>query len=284
MSTLTLDEIVSRTTDIPSIPEAALAVVRMSNDQNVTAHNIADRIAHDQSLAARVLRLSNSAYYGLPRQITTIQDAVILLGMKTVRHLALVASTFPWLARARKGYELGPQALWSHSIAVSIGAQLIAGKVKGISTDEAFTAGLLHDLGKVVLSMWLEDKLSELVMRSEVEQASFDKLEREVLGFDHGEVGAYLAERWNLPEPLHHAIRHHHRPDELEPNELLTDAVHVADILAMSLGFGIGGDGLRYGLCLGAMERLGVSGEEYDLISSEMLPAVTNALNVYGAS
>ena len=266
------------------MPEAALAVVRMSNDQNASAHALADKIAHDQSLTARVLRLSNSAYYGLPRQITSIQDAVVLLGMRTVRHLALVASTFPWLKRPRKGYSLGPQALWAHSIAVSVGAQLIAGNAKGVSSDEAFTAGLLHDIGKVVLSMWVEEKLVELVLRSEIEQAPFDQLEREVLGYDHAEVGAYLGIQWNLPESLTNTICLHHRPDELEPPCLLTDAVHVADVLAMSLGYGIGGDGLHYTLSIGAMERLGLSPEQYDVIAADMLPAVSTALNIYGAS
>ncbi len=282
MSALTIDEIIEKTTDLPSIPEAALSVVRMANDVHATASAIADRIAHDQSLTARVLRLSNSAYYGLPRQITNLQDAVVLLGMKTVRHLALVASTFPWLTQARKGYALGPHALWEHSIAVSIGSQLLAGRTRGVNTDEAFTGGLLHDIGKVVLSMWLEDKISGLVSRSIQEHLPFDQIERETLGFDHAEVGAYLAERWNLPDGLTHSIRYHHCPNNCSPTEPLVDVVHIADGLAMSLGYGLGGDGLCYQICPEAIERLGLDANFQDSVAAEMTDAIEKAMQIYG--
>lgn len=284
MSTLTLDEIVERTSDIPTIPEAALAVVRLSNDVHANASAIADKISHDQSLTARVLRLSNSAYYGLPRQITSLQDAVIMLGMKTVRHLALVASTFPWLVQPRKGYGLEPHALWTHSIAVSIGAQMIGDRTRKFSTDEAFTAGLLHDLGKIILNMWMEDKVAAMVERSLSEKIPFNLLERETLGFDHCEAGAYLAERWNLPESLILAIRYHHSPDDCDPPSLLVDAIHVADAISMSLGYGLGGDGLCYQLSDAAVERLGLSSEQIDLLTSDIVPAIDNALNIYGTT
>jgi len=283
MSTLTLQEVVERTSDIPTMPEAALAVVRMSNDLNANASVIADKISYDQSLTARVLRLSNSAYYGLPRQITSLQDAVVMLGMKTVRHLALVASTYPWLVQPRKGYGLGPQAMWEHSIAVSIGTQMIAERNRKINSEEAFTAGLLHDLGKVVLSLWMEDKVARLVERSETEQVPFNQLEREEFGFDHCDAGAYLAERWNLPAGMTNAIRYHHTPDACDPQDLLVDAVHMADVLAMGMGYGLGGDGLNYPLSSSALDRLGLTAAQCEEISAELAPAFRNAMSIYGS-
>jgi putative nucleotidyltransferase with HDIG domain len=282
MGSMTLEEIVSKTTDIPTMPEAALAVVRMSGDSQTTATKVANRIAHDQSLTTRVLRLANSAYYGLPRQIVSLQDAVVMLGMRTVRHLALVASTFPWLTQPRKGYALGPQALWEHSIAVSIGAQLLARRTRRADVDEAFTAGLLHDLGKVVLSLWMEPKLADLIKRSEQDGVAFDSLERETFGFDHSQVGAYLAERWNLPDSLVDAIRYHHTPDACDPPTPIVDIVHLADILALSLGYGLGGDGLRYSHSAGAMDRMELGTEDIEMAAAEMFPAVSESLSAYG--
>ncbi|GMV37108.1 MAG: hypothetical protein AMXMBFR61_16160 [Fimbriimonadales bacterium] len=281
MVPLTLDEIVNRTSDLPSIPEAVLSVVRLAGDADATASKVAGKIAYDQSLTARVLRLANSAYYGLPRRITSLQEAVVMLGMKTVRHLALVASTFPWLTQPRKGYALAPRALWEHSIAVSIGAQLLAARSRKVSGEEAFSAGLLHDLGKVVLSMWMEARLADLVVRCEQEQTPFDQLEREEFGFDHCDVGAYLAQRWNLPEALEKAIQYHHAPGRCDPPELLVDCVHIADVLAMTLGYGLGGDGLCYTLNTGSMQRLGLEGEDYDWVLADMQPAVSKALDAY---
>lgn len=270
---MTLEEIVRKTTDLPTMPAAAIRVIREADSSTSTAGTMAQSLAQDQSLSARVLRLANSAYYGLSRRITNLQEAVIVLGMRSIRNLAMVASTYPWMTRPLKGYGLGPRQLWTHSFGVAIGAQLVAQKARLEDSDAAFTAGLLHDLGKVALSVWLEDKVTQLIGIAIANGVTFDEAERRVLGFDHTEVGEYLAESWNLPPVLVEAIRYHHQPNLLEPASKLADAVHVGDYLTMTMGFGLGADGLQYEFFDESLERLNLSPADLDQVTDSFVLA-----------
>jgi len=167
----------------------------------------------------------------------------------------------------------GPRQLWTHSFGVAIGAQLVAQKARLDDADAAFTAGLLHDLGKVALSVWLEDKVAQLIGIAIAEGVTFDEAERRVLGFDHTEVGEYLAESWNLPSVLTQAIRYHHQPNLAEPPSKLVDAVHVGDYLTMTMGFGLGADGLQYEFFEEALERLKLSAEDLDTVTDSFVLA-----------
>lgn len=269
--TLTLEDIVSKTTDLPTMPAAALAVMREADSPTGSSRTVANHIGHDQALAARILRLANSAYYGLSRQIMDHQEAVVVLGMRCVRNLAMVAATYPWMTRPLKGYHLGPKAMWTHSFGVAVAAQQIARKTKAINEDAAFTAGLLHNLGKVALSIWLENRLQAMMALAIRDDLTFDQVERKLLGYDHADVGAYLGEKWNLPQPLVEAMRYHHNPNGCEPRSLLVDAVHVGDFLTMSMGFGLGGDGLRYEVEPEALERLKLEPTVIDEIASDFV-------------
>lgn len=266
-ASLTIEDIVAKTQDLPTLPAAALKVIQQTTSSETTAGQIAATLASDQALAARVLRLANSAYYGLSRQIAGLQDAVVVLGTQSVRNLALVASSYPWLSRPLQGYSLGPKQMWTHSFGTAIGAQLVAQRAQIPMADTVFTAGLLHDIGKVVLSVWLENKVAALYSLAVHEGVPFDVAERKLLGFDHTEVGRYVAAQWNLPEPILDAVRFHHDPNASQPSSPVADAVHVGDYLTMALGFGLGGDGLQYVLYGEALERLRLSAEDLDQVT-----------------
>jgi putative nucleotidyltransferase with HDIG domain len=268
-ATLSLEDIVKKTADLPSIPAAALAVMREADSATGTASTVASHIAQDQALAVRVLRLANSAYYGLSRQVVDLQEAVVVLGMRCVRNLAMVAATYPWMSRPLKGYGLGPKQMWSHSFGVAVAGQLLARKSEKANEDTVFTAGLLHNLGKVALSIWLENKMMAMMNFAARENATFDQVERKLLGYDHTDVGAYLGEQWNLPKELIDAIRFHHRPNECDPHSGVADCVHVADYLTMTLGYGLGGDGMRYEFFEEALSRLGLTAEDLDALACD---------------
>lgn len=272
-SMITIEDIVRKTPDLPSIPAAALRVIRETDSSTSSAGSVAHILAQDQALSVRVLRLANSAYYGMSRKIADLSEAVIVLGMRSIRNLAMVASTYPWMVRPLAGYCLGPRQLWTHSFGVAIGAQSIAEKAKLPSVESAFTAGLLHDLGKVALSIWLENKVAALIALANRDGLTFDQAERKVLGFDHTEVGQYMAEQWNLPDTLVNAIRYHHEPNLCYPHCKVVDCVHVADYLTMTMGFGLGGDGLQYGFCEEALERLGLTLLDLDEITDTFVMA-----------
>ncbi len=279
---LTIQELVERTSDLPTIPAAAIKVIRESESSTSSASSLAATLAADQSLSARVLRLSNSAYYGLSRQVSDLPEAVVVLGMRCIRNLTLVAATFPWMSRTMKGYELGPKAMWSHALAVAVGAQEVAKRANLRCLDAAFTAGLLHDIGKVALSVWLENKVCAVVSLAERESISFDEAERQVLGFDHAEVGYMLAGNWNLPVPLAEAVRFHHRPNETEPSSDLADCVHLADALAMALGLGIGADGLMYHFYPESLARLGLASQDWDVLAGDLMVSYEKYETMFG--
>lgn len=270
-TTLTLEDIVSKSSDLPTLPAAAIAVIRESESTVGSARTVAEHLCRDQALSARVLRLANSAYYGLSKQVTDLQEAVVLLGMRSVRNLAVVAATYPWMQKPLKGYALEPEAMWAHSFGVGVASNLIAKRTRAIDPDLAFTAGLLHNVGKVAMSIWLDQKLVSILNLAQRDHLAFDEVERKLLGYDHGEVGGFMAESWNLPESLVKPIRYHHRPNELSTPSHAVDIVHLADFLTMSMGYGLGGDGLRYNFAVETLARLRLSSADLDLISNEFV-------------
>jgi putative nucleotidyltransferase with HDIG domain len=267
--TLSLEALVANTPDLPTLPAAVIAVIQETESPTGSAQTVAQALSKDPALAARVLRLANSAYYSLARQVMSIPEAVVVLGMRTVRNLAMIAGSYPWMIRPFRGYDLGPHELWAHSLAVAVASQSLARRCR-LSEAEAFSAGLFHNIGKAVLSIWLEAKMPILVSPEDAANLPFDQIEKRTLGYDHTEVGAHVAEMWNLPKPLIRVIRYHHDPDLGAPNPLL-DCVHIADFLAMSAGFNPGSDGLRYEVSAGAFNRAGIEPGEIPTLLEEFL-------------
>lgn len=268
---ITIEDIIKRTPDLPSLPAAALKVMRETESSSSNANSIAQILAQDQALSVRVLRLANSAYYGLARKVVNLQEAVVVLGMRCVRNLCMVAATYPWMSRKLDGYVLGPRELWTHSFGTALGAQLFAKLSKSCDPDQAFTAGLLHDIGKVALSVWLENRTFMVVQYAEQHEVSFDQAERVVLGFDHCQVGEHMGLGWNLPEEIVQAIRWHHDPNGMDGTSPIVDCVHLGLYLTMAMGFGLGGDGMHYNFCQESFARLGISQERIDEITDEFV-------------
>ena len=268
---ITLEEIVAKTPDLPSFPAAAMRVMKEAESSTSNASSIALILAQDQALSARVLRLANSAYYGLTRKVSNLQEAVVVLGTRCVRNLCMVAATYPWMSRSLDGYCLGPRDLWTHSFGTALGAQLFARLSKKCNEDQAFTAGLLHDIGKVALSVWLENKTSAVAQYAHLAETTFDAAERKILGFDHCQVGEHLANVWNLPEEMVDAARWHHDPNGLEATPPIVDCVHLGLHLTLTLGLGLGGDGMQYHFCEESYSRLGIDPNEIDHIMDTFL-------------
>lgn len=270
---VTLEDIVAKTPDLPSFPAAAMKVLREAESSTSNASSIAQILAQDQALSARVLRLANSAYYGLTRKVSNLQESVVVLGTRCVRNLCMVAATYPWMSRSLDGYALGPRELWTHSFGTALGSQFIARFSKKCNEDLAFTAGLLHDIGKVALSVWLENKTLSVAKYASQADVTFDAAEKRILGFDHCQVGEHLAINWNLPEDIVAAIRWHHTPGAIENTPPLVDCVHLGIYMTMAMGLGLGGDGLQYEFCPDSFDRLGISATALDQIADEFLSA-----------
>ena len=256
-----IKDIIRKASDLPSMPEVAFEVIRIADQAESSALKVANTLSRDPSLSARVLRLANSAFYGMSREVSSVQDSVIVLGMRTTKSLSLVAASFPWLHIALKGKGLKPELLWNHCISCAHFSKAIAKKLDGVDAELAFCIALLHDMGTVALYLTLETEFNQLIRAAKESEVPFDQMERELLSFDHAELGAALAESWNLPKIYSQAIRYHHRPSVLEESDTLADILHVADILVRSRGISEGLDGAFYLRDEGAFERLGFEQE-----------------------
>jgi len=259
------------------MPEVAFEVIRIADHPESSALKVANTLSKDPSMSARVLRLANSAFYGMSREVGSVQESVIVLGMRTTKSLSLVAASFPWLHVALKGKGLKPELLWNHCISCAHFSKAIARKVDKSDAEQAFCIALLHDVGTVALYLTLESEFNRLIVKAKTSEVPFDELERIEFGFDHAELGAALAESWNLPKTYSQTIRYHHRPSELETPDTLTDILHVADILVRSRGISEGLDGAFFLKDLGAFERLGFEPEVLEELLSETLNQISES-------
>ncbi len=245
------------------LPGHVLEAMRLLDDLTSSAESVAEVLGRDPVLAARVLRLANSALYMRARRVANLRDAVVLVGFGAVRSLLFTAVAYDAFTPGAPGYGLDRVRMWQHALAVATVARHLA-RTRELDGEAAFVAGLLHDIGKIALSHSLEEQYRAVLAAVEG-GADFVEAERAVVGCDHAQVGAEAARRWNLPEPLVQAIEHHHRPDEAAALGL-ADVVHVADALSVMLGFGVGTDQLMHRCSEGALERLGLTQEELPLL------------------
>ncbi len=244
-------EIEDQIRDMPMLSEVAHKLLILTSDPNHDLSDVLKVIENDVYLTARVIRIANSAVYSRGTEITSIQRAVMHLGERFVVSIAISACTGELMTRPLKGYE-GPEgSLWAHSLKVAIAAREIARYTKDkISPDQAYTAGLLMDIGMTVLSDHMLEDPSKLVQLVDENKASdFIEAEQQSSGTDHTSIGLKVAEKWNLPDSLVTAIGNHHRPENApEEFSALTYTVHLADLISRLSGSGIGIEALSHKL------------------------------------
>jgi len=256
VSKLTLEYIVNKVDDMKVLPEIINKIIALTDDPDSTVQDMEKAILKDQVLTTKILRLANSAYYGYARKISTISQATVLLGFQAIKGIALASTVRNYMTHELKGYSLEKNQLWQQSQTCAIISRFIAKTIKYPNPEEAYIAGLLRDIGKTILNEHMEREYAEVLLKVEQEEITFLDGEREVLGFDHAEIGEKVAEKWNLPRALVDAIGHHHTPDLANINPVLVSIVHVADAITMMMGVGLGLDGLTYNLSPTAIETL----------------------------
>ena len=240
---LDIQQILDSAPDAVPLPAAATAILQKSSMPNTSGKEISELLKTDTALTARVLRIANSAYYGLPRQVADIDNAVMLLGQRTIRNLVLTATMGGIGSQGVAGYGMGKGELFNHSLVVAQSAQTLSKEVGKSIPAEAYTAGLLHDIGKVVLAQYVEQRIIIIVETAQTTNVSFGEAERQVLGVNHAEVGATLAEKWNLPDFLVGAIRVHHGTPSGEYSDdttTLAATCILANQLSRQAGSGVG--------------------------------------------
>lgn len=261
MATRLYESLLSRVERLPSLPEVVDKILEQAGDPNGSAGDLAELIEKDEALASRLLRLVNSPFYGVSRKIAVVRSAVTLLGFRTVRALVLsisVFESFQW-ADARKAHRF--LRFWQHALAVGVAARTLATRLKWPNPEEAFTAGLTHDLGKLVMLQKKPDLFDKACAAARASNQDLTVAEEEVFGISHPHLGGLVAEKWRFPDPLCRAIRHHHAPgvaaahgDAGGPNLAL--AVHAANAVAKLSLMGEAGNDHRFALDPGVLETL----------------------------
>lgn len=214
-------------------------VLAIAEDENSTAGDLEEVIMRDQALSAKVLKVSNSAYYGIPRTVETVSRATVLLGFQTVVGLALTVSVYDTLWGSGKGHYLDRRDLWKHSLSVATAARMIAGNAQSKEGAVAFTAGMLHDIGKSVFDTYLADEYGEVIDSCHRDGLQVHEAEEAILGVTHGDLGYKVARRWQLPDVLCESIRCHHAVAGAEGDFARTAAlVALGDFLTRHTGIG----------------------------------------------
>lgn len=224
-----LRAILDRIDELPSLPEFIARLLAAVEEPGVSGQRVAEIVSEDQAMTAAVLKLVNSPYYGLSRRIGSIQHAVLLLGFRTVRNLALSAVLVKSFGRTSNDRRFQPAALWRHSVASAAGARLLALRLGAGEAEEAFLAGLVHDMGIVIIDQYLHEDFRAILDLVSTRRVTLREAEREVLGRDHAFIGALLARRWNFPGAVVEAIGCHHAPWRAKRDPRLAAIVHLAN-------------------------------------------------------
>jgi HD-like signal output (HDOD) protein len=235
-----LQKALAKVTELGSLPEVTAKIVQVVEDEKSTGNDIHDAVQADPSLAAKILKIVNSAFYGLPSQVASLDRAIFMLGLSAVKNLALATSLSRLLSSGSINEQFQARDLWRHSVAVAVCSRMLADVGRVVPPDEAFVAGLVHDMGLLVFQQVLPERLSEIATRCGETGEHFVAVERDVLSADHQALGGVLATRWKFPPALRHTVGYHHEPRSLQPEfQKLAALVYVADTVCCNaqLGF-----------------------------------------------
>lgn len=210
--TVSVEKIISTVGELPASPAIVSSVMGLTSNLDTDVEQLGKVLSTDQALSAKVLKLSNSSFYGRAKDVGTLKEAILILGFYTLRSLVIASSTHSLYKR--KDESQLEQKLWEHSLATAMACRLICKKIRHRQMEEAFIAGLLHDIGKLVLSQKLTGEYDVICGKVESNGAAFIDVEREELGFSHVDVAQLLLSKWNFPTFLTEAICAHHNPEQ----------------------------------------------------------------------
>ncbi len=228
-----LDEYLDEINNVPPLKPVPSKILSLLKNQNIDIKKLAGLIKKDPSLTANILKYANSSFFGFKQKVNSIQQIISLIGIREIKKLTLIYAVKSRISKDLTGYGISSSQLWKHSISTAIGAQFLA-QLKGIfPSDNAFTAGILVDLGKIVLNDFIIKKGLNLFENIKDKNSfSLHKIEKELLGITHSEIAAILLDRWDFPEDIVISINFHHSPSHAPKYRELTSVIHLSDLVS----------------------------------------------------
>ncbi|NQU45160.1 HDOD domain-containing protein [bacterium] len=274
---ISIEELKERVEEIPPLPDLVLRLLDMCRDPDIAPRDIVEVIKHDPALTMNVLRLCNSTFYGLPRKISSLQEAMVYIGTDALVNFVLAGHLSRYYRKRQDGYGLDEGMLWRNAVGTAICSQRVAEIADRSLSGSAFTCGLLHCIGKIILNAYVAEEFQKLLDLVERTGIPFVQAEREILGFTHAQIGAVVADHWGLPPEIVESIRYYNDPLRATTNQKLVAIVHVGSILCISFGIGVGSDGLAYIFHPGALNLLEIRVDDLFALSIEIHDQFKNA-------
>lgn len=265
-------KILSRLGDLPAVSRVVFKARDVMANPDLGIKELASVIEKDPGMVSKVLRVANSAYYGLSGTVSSIQHATVLLGVKRVGEIISMSGASKLIDKPLVGYKMESGELWEHSLAVAFASKMLIQKKEPSLTSDAFVAGLIHDIGKMILDPYIAEKADMFESYLENAMTPLDA-ETRLIGLNHTEIGYEACVSWGIPEELRTAIKFHHHPADAE-ERLLAITVGLGDVLAGMSGLGTGAEGLVYPMESTALEHLGLCDEDIMTILGDMVESV----------
>lgn len=272
-----VEEIINIANHIPPFPKVAMQVLKMLENPKVQVKDLAEVIQFDSAITANLLKTCNASYFALPRKVSSLDDALVLIGHDILKDIIITSSSARFYkGGAGEGYQLEQGELWKHSVATAIMSKMICRHFKGVDPGTAFTTGLLHDIGKRFLSSFVAGDFKKIMDRAHIDGLSFMEAEHETLGMSHAELGGLILQKWDFAEEMILAVKMHHDSKAVDQDPL-TALVAIANTLVISLGIGVGADGLSGAMQGEGLKRFGISSLDLDRYMSKLVLEVERA-------
>lgn len=278
-----LEKLLKSIDNLPVFPITVFKIGEMLRREDYSASGIVELIQYDQSMAANIVKMSNSPYFGLRQQVGSLRDAVIFLGRDNLMKIVQTAGASRYFKREVRGYTEKTKELWEHSVAVALMSQILSRKIFKQENEKLYLTALLHDIGKVVMGQAVFESFHEISQLVASGEYSFLEAEETVVGIDHAALGGKVAEKWNFPKDIVEAIAFHHRPDLLaNVDNTMAWLVYLADQICLMSGYTGGFDGLAHRSVHDIIEKFDFHERDIELGIIELVEELKHAREVLG--
>jgi putative nucleotidyltransferase with HDIG domain len=280
---MTVDKLIQSIDSLPVFPLAVFKVGEMLRRDDYSAVEVVELIRYDQAMAANIVKMSNSPYFGVRKNIGSLRDAVVFLGRDNLLRIVQTASSSRYFKKEIRGYTEKAKELWEHSVAVALMSQILSRKIFNREDEKLYLASLLHDIGKMVMGEAVFESYAEISRLVSSGTHSFLEAEEAVVGIDHAALGGRIAEKWNFPKDIVEAIAFHHRPDLLENvDNAMAWIVYLADQICLISGYTGGFDDLAHRGIHTIIEKFNFHERDLELAMMQLDEELKNAREALG--